>query len=287
MGGTGRPRSRRRREAGLCIAASVLLHAALLVGLVWARPPLGPPGEGVPAGRHAGGGASALRLRWVALDAHSARERTGAHGASTRASAAVAPTPAAAAPARPTAPDRGVRARRAASAADARRGPLAVSADTAPATRSGPDAGPTRVVALAPEASEPAVSAGPAAAASAAQERGAPAGTGTGVGVGAGADAGPAFGPGDVDRVARPAQPIRPLYPSGARQRGEEADVVVEARVGALGAVDDVAVLRSAGPDFDEEAARAVREARFHPALRAGERVPSRVALRVHFRLDR
>lgn len=92
---------------------------------------------------------------------------------------------------------------------------------------------------------------------------------------------------GRLDRVARPAAPIRPRYPAGARQRGDEADVGVDVWVGAGGEVDRVAVSRSAGDDFDAAAIAAVHRARFHPALRDGEQVASRVALRLHFRLDR
>jgi protein TonB len=98
--------------------------------------------------------------------------------------------------------------------------------------------------------------------------------------------AGGGYGAGRVDRVARPVGQVRPHYPSRARQRGEEADVIVEVWVGARGDVDRVAVSRSAGAEFDEAALAAVRKARFHPALRDGAPVPSRVALRLHFRLE-
>jgi protein TonB len=91
---------------------------------------------------------------------------------------------------------------------------------------------------------------------------------------------------GRLDRVARPAGSIRPHYPPRARQRGQEADVLVAVWVGAQGDVDRVAVSRSAGPEFDAAALAAVRKAHFHPALRDGEKVPSRVALRLHFRLE-
>jgi protein TonB len=88
------------------------------------------------------------------------------------------------------------------------------------------------------------------------------------------------------DRHARPASSIRPRYPWRARQRGEEADVVVEAWVGPAGEVGDVQVVASAGEEFDAAALAAVRRAQFHPARRGGEAVASRVALRLHFRLD-
>jgi TonB family protein len=63
--------------------------------------------------------------------------------------------------------------------------------------------------------------------------------------------------------------------------------VTVEVWVGAEGEVDQIAVSNSAGTEFDTAAIEAVQRARFYPALRDGERVPSRVALLLHFRLER
>ncbi|HXV37418.1 MAG TPA: TonB family protein [Myxococcota bacterium] len=87
-------------------------------------------------------------------------------------------------------------------------------------------------------------------------------------------------------RVARPASEIRPRYPDVARERGDEAEVVVEAWVAASGRVEDARIRRSAGSAFDRAALDAVRRARFHPASRDGEPVPSRVAMRLHFALE-
>jgi protein TonB len=113
---------------------------------------------------------------------------------------------------------------------------------------------------------------------------------GAGPGGGATASAGPGsgsgYGTGPFDRAAQPAGSIHPHYPPRARQRGEEADVTVEVWVGAEGEVDRIAVSSSAGAEFDAAAIEAVQRARFHPALRDGERVPSRVALLLHFRLE-
>jgi TonB family protein len=91
---------------------------------------------------------------------------------------------------------------------------------------------------------------------------------------------------GRLDRLARPAAPIEPHYPPRARQRGDEGDVIVDAWVGSEGETDRVAVAQSAGAELDEAALAVVRSARFHPALRDGRRVPSRVALRLHFQLE-
>ena len=73
-------------------------------------------------------------------------------------------------------------------------------------------------------------------------------------------DLGPGGGyeTGRVDRVARPVGQVRPHYPARARQRGEEADVVVAVWVGAGGDVDRAAVSSSAGPEFDAAALAAV-----------------------------
>jgi len=87
--------------------------------------------------------------------------------------------------------------------------------------------------------------------------------------------------------VARPASRIEPHYPDSARWRGDEGEVVVEAWIAASGRVERARVRRSAGPDFDEAALAAVREARFHPASRDGTPVASRVAMRLHFELER
>jgi TonB family protein len=92
-------------------------------------------------------------------------------------------------------------------------------------------------------------------------------------------------GPGEVDRAARPRWPIRPRYPTRARRAGEESTVVVEAWVNDGGKVAFSSVVESGGPDFDASALRAVLESPFSPARRAGRRVASRVALRIHFEL--
>lgn len=92
---------------------------------------------------------------------------------------------------------------------------------------------------------------------------------------------------GALERVARPAAPLRPRYPEGARERGEEASVVVEAWVTPRGRVERALVRSSAGAEFDDAALEAVRAARFHPARRDGAPVASRVAMRLHFALER
>jgi protein TonB len=114
----------------------------------------------------------------------------------------------------------------------------------------------------------------------------------SGPGVGGGGSAtgtaaapGGAASEGPLSRVARPASEIRPRYPEAARERGDEAEVVVEAWVAASGRVERAQVRASAGREFDAAALEAVRRARFYPASRDGKPVASAVAMRLHFEL--
>ena len=89
-----------------------------------------------------------------------------------------------------------------------------------------------------------------------------------------------------VDAPPRPQKTIRPDYPKGARQRGEQGDVVLEIRVGADGLVERVEVAASSGhPELDEAAIRAAKAARFSPARAGREPVASTARLTLTFRL--
>ena len=79
---------------------------------------------------------------------------------------------------------------------------------------------------------------------------------------------------------------IKPEYPKGARQRGEQGDVVVEIRINAKGTVDDVAVAVSSGfPELDEAAVKAARAAKFSPARSGHDAVASTARLKLSFKL--
>lgn len=95
-----------------------------------------------------------------------------------------------------------------------------------------------------------------------------------------------AIPPGPRSRIARPASEIRPRYPDAARERGDEAEVLVEAWVGASGRVERARVRTGGGREFDAAALEAVYRARFHPAWRDGGPVASAVAMRLHFELE-
>ena len=89
-----------------------------------------------------------------------------------------------------------------------------------------------------------------------------------------------------LDAPPKPRRNIRPDYPKGARQRGEQGDVVLEIRVNAEGKVDDVKVATSSGfAELDEAAIWAARAAKFSPARSGHDPVASTARLKLQFKL--
>lgn len=89
-----------------------------------------------------------------------------------------------------------------------------------------------------------------------------------------------------VDAPPKPRRTIRPVYPKGARQRGEQGEVTVEIEVDAEGRVSAVKVVGSSGfAELDDAAVRAVRAATFVPAKSGGCAVESSARLTLAFRL--
>ena len=89
-----------------------------------------------------------------------------------------------------------------------------------------------------------------------------------------------------LDAPPKPKRNIKPDYPKGARQRGEQGDVVLEIRVNAEGTVDDVKVAISSGfAELDEAAVKAARTAKFSPARSGHDPVASTARLRLSFKL--
>lgn len=89
-----------------------------------------------------------------------------------------------------------------------------------------------------------------------------------------------------VDAPPKPKRTIRPEYPKGAHQRGEQGDVVVEIRVNERGTVDEATVVSSCGfSELEEAAVRAVRSARFTPARVGRDPVASSARLTIEFKL--
>lgn len=89
-----------------------------------------------------------------------------------------------------------------------------------------------------------------------------------------------------IDAPPRPVRTIRPVYPRGARRRGEQGDVALDILVGETGEVAGVDVVSSSGfADLDAAAAAAVRAAKFEPARSGGLCIASTARLRLSFRL--
>ena len=89
-----------------------------------------------------------------------------------------------------------------------------------------------------------------------------------------------------LDAPPKPKRNIKPDYPKGARQRGEQGDVVLEIRVNAEGTVDDVKVATSSGfAELDEAAIHAAKAAKFSPARSGHDPVASTARLTLSFKL--
>ena len=89
-----------------------------------------------------------------------------------------------------------------------------------------------------------------------------------------------------IDAPPRPKRAIKPDYPKGSRQRGEQGDVVIEMTVNSQGEVDKASVVTSSGfAELDEAALRAVRSAKFTPAKSGRESVASTARLTLTFKL--
>jgi len=88
-------------------------------------------------------------------------------------------------------------------------------------------------------------------------------------------------------RSAQPIEPIVPRYPAEMLNRGIKGSVLLEAFIGAGGAVDDVVVIDDEGkPELAAAAVRAVREASFTPAAGPRGPTPSRITLRFQFTFE-
>lgn len=77
---------------------------------------------------------------------------------------------------------------------------------------------------------------------------------------------------------------VNPVYPEAARKRGLEGWVELAFTVQPNGSVDDVEVRNASPADiFDEAAVRAIRQWRFEPVMRNGEKVSQRALVRLRF----
>lgn len=89
-----------------------------------------------------------------------------------------------------------------------------------------------------------------------------------------------------VDAPPRPQRAIRPEYPKGARQRGEQGNVILEIEIGADGVCVAAKVAVSCGfAELDAAAVKAALAARFVPAKAGNSPVSSVARLTLSFRL--
>ena len=89
-----------------------------------------------------------------------------------------------------------------------------------------------------------------------------------------------------VDAPPRPRRTIKPEYPKGARQRGEQGNVVLEIEIGADGVCVAARVAVSCGfAELDAAAVKAALAASFVPAKAGDSPVASSARLTLSFRL--
>jgi TonB family protein len=110
----------------------------------------------------------------------------------------------------------------------------------------------------------------------------------SGLGRGSGAAGLPAqTAPLRTNREAKPIQTVRAAYPPMALRAGLESDVTLKIAVDSQGNVTKAEITKSGGAGFDEEALKAVKQARFEPAQRDGQNVPAEFTFIYRFRLQR
>lgn len=80
---------------------------------------------------------------------------------------------------------------------------------------------------------------------------------------------------------------IKPEYPSSARMKEQESEVLVEVYIDDRGRVRKVSVLRSGGAEFDSSVVRALSRSEFLPAVdKDGKPVACRVRIPYKFELE-
>ena len=89
-----------------------------------------------------------------------------------------------------------------------------------------------------------------------------------------------------IQGLPRMSAGVRPVYPLGARHRGEQGNVTVRVQVGADGRVKGTAIARSSNHlELDQAALKALRRACFVPARRDGKPVASESMIIFRFQL--
>ena len=94
------------------------------------------------------------------------------------------------------------------------------------------------------------------------------------------------FNPRDLDQQVSRTYPAPPVYPSDLKRQGIGAKVTVLFIVDAHGEVDDVHVVESSNPAFNDAAMDAVKKSRFRPGKKGGKSVASHVAIPFEFNVN-
>ena len=89
----------------------------------------------------------------------------------------------------------------------------------------------------------------------------------------------------EVDQPPVLLERTEPNYTDEARIANHEGSVLLQTDVDTEGNAQNIVVMRHLGLGLDEQAVQAVKQWRFRPARRAGQRVPCRVRLEIAFRL--
>lgn len=111
-------------------------------------------------------------------------------------------------------------------------------------------------------------------------------GADTAAGSSSGADVG-TFSAGELDQRPSPLANLEPRYPYTARMKEQEGYVEVRFVVTEEGNVVDPEVRDAEPPEvFNDAALQAVKQWRFEPGTKDGEKVRSRVQLRIRFNLE-
>jgi protein TonB len=93
-----------------------------------------------------------------------------------------------------------------------------------------------------------------------------------------------AFNLAEIDQKPRAILQTMPLYPAEMRGKKVESAVTVIFVVDAAGRVNSPKVEKSSHPAFDRPALEAVRQWKFEPAVRAGQRVACKMRAPIRFR---
>lgn len=111
-------------------------------------------------------------------------------------------------------------------------------------------------------------------------------GTGAAGAGGGGDDLTAAFDVGELDQRARPIFQAAPVYPFELRQKKVEGTVYMLFIVDKDGRVVNPRVEKSDHPAFERPALEAVRQWKFEPAVRGGEKVASKMRIPIRFALS-